>query len=414
MTGKKRKVTIYFAVFLLVMLVCTVVSRGVYAYQMPRIQVGYPERATITKTVEGDGVVEAAEEIPVVVKDGIRIAKVNVAPSQLVEPGQVLLTLDVEDLSQMVEKVNQELSLIQLKQQELTDGRAKQESQQNQNIARAKEDLSSVTTNQETQVQMAQQEYDAAVNAMNAHPGLEPYLAAAQAADPEYQEKRAAAQAEGADDQTMQDFQSYEAQFNQRIQNNWNEECRVLEETRAEKQKALEAAKAASETAIKEAQRALEDAQETTGGEAGTTTESSTKEVENEQEEKQKELEEYQSLLNQNGEVTSPVAASVQAVNVSAGGKTTDEAAIMLGDLSGGYSFQGKIQAADRELLKVGDTMQLIFDGGRTRIEEVQAVAIDPQEDGTYLVEGMFQSKDVSVGQAGTMRSAERRVRQEV
>ena len=62
MIGKKRKVTIYFAVFLLVMLVCTVVSRGVYAYQMPRIQVGYPERATITKTVEGDGVVEAAEE----------------------------------------------------------------------------------------------------------------------------------------------------------------------------------------------------------------------------------------------------------------------------------------------------------------------------------------------------------------
>ena len=51
----KKKAVRYFAGFLIIMLVCTVVSRMVYAYQLPKVGVGSAEAKTISHKIEEGG-----------------------------------------------------------------------------------------------------------------------------------------------------------------------------------------------------------------------------------------------------------------------------------------------------------------------------------------------------------------------
>ena len=78
----KERAVKYFAVFLLFMLVCTIVSRGIYAWQMPKVVTETVETHTLTRKILADGVVLTKEEAPVVVEAGILVEKVCVVEGQ--------------------------------------------------------------------------------------------------------------------------------------------------------------------------------------------------------------------------------------------------------------------------------------------------------------------------------------------
>ena len=59
-----KKVMVGFAVFLGLMLICTVVSKSIYAYRLPMVTTCRPESKYVEHTVKADGIVVAGGERP--------------------------------------------------------------------------------------------------------------------------------------------------------------------------------------------------------------------------------------------------------------------------------------------------------------------------------------------------------------
>jgi len=91
------------AVFLLFMLLCTMISRGIYAYRMPRVAVGQASSKTISHTLCVEGSIEPARETAVVLAEGIRIREICVKAGGKVEADTTLLYLDEADLKKQME-----------------------------------------------------------------------------------------------------------------------------------------------------------------------------------------------------------------------------------------------------------------------------------------------------------------------
>lgn len=56
-----KKIMACFAAFLIVMIVCTVISKSVYAYRLPIVGTCRPESKYVEHKVEAEGIVVAGE-----------------------------------------------------------------------------------------------------------------------------------------------------------------------------------------------------------------------------------------------------------------------------------------------------------------------------------------------------------------
>ena len=59
---KQKKIAAAFGAFLGFMLLCTLISRAVYASGLPQVAAEYPSRMAITHKVEAEGVVQQGME----------------------------------------------------------------------------------------------------------------------------------------------------------------------------------------------------------------------------------------------------------------------------------------------------------------------------------------------------------------
>ena len=98
MGNKKKKWMIGLAVFLLVMLALTIISRSVYAYYLPLVETTTVQEKYIEHGFEEEGLVVAGNEIPVNTVSGLRIRQIPVQVGDRVEAGELLCRIDLEDL----------------------------------------------------------------------------------------------------------------------------------------------------------------------------------------------------------------------------------------------------------------------------------------------------------------------------
>ena len=92
------------------MWVCTIISKSIYVAQLPRVQVKTLEKKYIEHVVEGDGIVVAGGEQAVNVLPGLRVSNIKVQEGDLVEKGDLLFGIDLEDLSDMISDKEAELT----------------------------------------------------------------------------------------------------------------------------------------------------------------------------------------------------------------------------------------------------------------------------------------------------------------
>ena len=78
MKEKKRKIFTGFIIFLGIMWLCTLISRAVYAYQLPMVTVQKPDSKYVEHKVEAEGIVVAGGEIPVNFVSGLRLSGISV------------------------------------------------------------------------------------------------------------------------------------------------------------------------------------------------------------------------------------------------------------------------------------------------------------------------------------------------
>lgn len=159
-----KKVIAGFGVFLVFMALCTLISKSVYAYRLPMVSTLTPESKYVEHKVEAEGIVIAGGERPVVYEQGFRIESMPVKVGDRVEEGDVLFRIDLEDLEEMIEEKESEISQISLQINAILENQAIAKQKKELELARAREDYDTTARLQDTQVGRAMESYVQAEN----------------------------------------------------------------------------------------------------------------------------------------------------------------------------------------------------------------------------------------------------------
>lgn len=115
---RKRKIAWITAVFFILMLCFTVLSRAAWQNGTAVVQVGRPESRTIDHTVKAMGKIMQNQEIAVFTEPGQRILEVCVEEGQKVQKGELLFTIDEALLEEEILERQQELEKQRLQTQD--------------------------------------------------------------------------------------------------------------------------------------------------------------------------------------------------------------------------------------------------------------------------------------------------------
>ena len=108
-----RKWLKIFAAFLVLMWICTIISKSIYVARLPRVQVQTLQKKYVEHIVETDGIVTSGGELAVNVLPGLRVSSIKVQEGDYVEQGVLLFDIDLNDLSEAIS--NKEAELKKLK-----------------------------------------------------------------------------------------------------------------------------------------------------------------------------------------------------------------------------------------------------------------------------------------------------------
>lgn len=98
----KRKIVMVTAMLLLFMLLCTLISKSVYAYSLPQVTVEEAKKKTLGRLIRVSGAVSQSREYAVSTLPSIRVESVEVGKGDEVSEGTVLFTLDRQDLEEQI------------------------------------------------------------------------------------------------------------------------------------------------------------------------------------------------------------------------------------------------------------------------------------------------------------------------
>lgn len=306
-----KKVLIGFAAFLGFMVICTLISKSVYAYRLPMVSTCVPESKYIEHKVEAQGIVEAGGEKTVTYLAGLRIDSVLVHVGDRVEEGDALFQVDLEDLKELMEEKKNEMSKVSLQINAILENQAIEQQKREVELARAREDYDTTSRLQDTQVGRAMESYVQAENDLEENGGEEALKDALQSA------------AYGEAD-----------------------------------------AKAARDEAVKQAQRKVEDLL----WPEEITTELETARLE--QTVLSEKLQEYQKILDNQGVVTAPFSGVVTKIAVGAGERIPDTAVLLLSDESLPCQLKILLDKEQKNYISLGDQVLVSLEGKGRELEE--------------------------------------------
>ena len=159
MKEKNRKIFTGFIIFLGIMWLCTLISRAVYAYQLPMVTVQKPDSKYVEHTVEAEGIVVAGGEIPVNFVSGLRLSGISVREGDRVEEGDLLFTVDLTDLQEIIDAKQQEIDRISEQMASIEENQALAQQKRDLELARAREDYDTTARIQDTKVGRAAEAY---------------------------------------------------------------------------------------------------------------------------------------------------------------------------------------------------------------------------------------------------------------
>ncbi len=347
--NRKKKIVAGFFIFLVFMWLCTVISKSIYASKLPIVSTESIEQKYVEHIVKVDGIVIAGEKSPVTAISGLRVEHLSVQVGDSVEEGDVLFTIDMEDLTDLIEKKEAAISKLQTQIDTVL---------QNEELARQKKEL---------EEQRAREDYDALAR-------REDTLVGRGAEEVNQAEKDLE---NAGDDEALQDALQQAAY-------------------------AEADAKWQRETAMRDAERRVEDI-------IAPESEDSTLEVNRlELAGLQEDLAPYLDIREEEGRVLSPMSGIITDIYVSTGGRTSDSAVLLLADDSVPCQFKTTLTQEQKKYVGLNDEVSLKLDGSSKEKEAtVDYLSESSTMPGNYevyinLPEGMGVP-----GLSGTMSRAE-------
>ena len=437
-----------FGLFLAFMLLCTLISRSVYASGLPQVSTKTPEASALSHEVEAQGIVEAGRETAVTALSGLRCETVLVHTGDHVDTETALFQVDLEDLKEQIEEKQLAISKFQLEIQAQEQNRELEAEQKDEQKERAQEDYDVADASSSQTVARAEQDLAAAETALKEAEAEYEAWKAEQAAQPEEPETPEAPEEpeepetpeESEDPETPETGESGETetagqaeteQFTAAEQTNtpentdtsgtegessgdsentesgdvtedaWQEKLTSLRQAVETAKRALEDARQSRDSALETAERAVEDA------DSESTADNSLEINRLDLSSQQKELKEYQELLQADGIVYPEKEGIVTSIAVSPGERIPDGAALVMADLDSPLQFSASLTAEQKKYVNQGDSVSLKL-GSRTVEATADYIAESELSPGTYQLTVFLEEGEGELGESGTL-SAEMR-----
>ena len=382
--NKKQLAAAAFAVFFLIMAVCTAVSRAAASMVVPKVTTGKVQEGKLSILIQGKGTVETREESLLSLQTGLRVEKI-LQTGTVVKKGDVLLQYDQNYLQERIEEKQAEIKKLELavEQAKLTgQPQARVEAAESaqrdvqlseDNYAKAWEDYNAAAEAYETGAAGQQQNLDQELQA--AEEEKERVLQQAQ-------ELEAAGEAEEAEKLRQQAEENAE-QRKAQAQSAYDSAIQELELQKSQAEESLQA----QDSARAQAYNAYESAKEQDAAaaendkktaEAGSYT---TQSAQVDLELAKKELEKLQKVQSENGEVKAPEDGVLKSSTIAAGGVTDDTASLMFG--WGGYRVKGNLTAEDLSKAETGDEVKIMVPGqGKTLKKNIGEISGNTNQQG--------------------------------
>ena len=367
-TEKLKKWCMALGIFLVLMWICTIVSKSIYVSGLPRVTVQTPDKKYVEHIVDTEGIVVAGGEFAVNTTPGIRVSSLKVQEGDFVQEDDLLFCVDLEDLDSMISERERQLKKLKYQLADLLANQTLASQKKETDIAWVKEDYDK--TDRETKETVER---------------MEKALEDAEDALEEYLETDAANQTVSGSDASLQQ----------------NKE--VLENAVYEARQNLEKANRDRDEALRQKQRELDGAN--TPGMA----DSSAAVYQLDIEALQAELKEFYDLRKVGGEVRADREGFVSQIQIGTGGRTSSTAAMLLTDGQIPCQFKFSITKEQGKYLHLGDKVKLKIEGNSN---------IEAKVD--YLTENMAGGYDMicrlpeKVGQPGSSGSMKRTVQGEL
>lgn len=382
--NKKQLAAAAFAVFFLIMAVCTAVSRAAASMVVPKVTTGKVQEGKLSILIQGKGTVETREESLLSLQTGLRVEKI-LQTGTVVKKGDVLLQYDQNYLQERIEEKQAEIKKLELavEQAKLTgQPQARVEAAESaqrdvqlseDNYAKAWEDYNAAAEAYETGAAGQQQNLDQELQA--AEEEKERVLQQAQ-------ELEAVGEAEEAEKLRQQAEENAE-QRKAQAQSAYDSAIQELELQKSQAEESLQA----QDSARAQAYNAYESAKEQDAAaaendkktaEAGSYT---TQSAQVDLELAKKELEKLQKVQSENGEVKAPEDGVLKSSTIAAGGVTDDTASLMFG--WGGYRVKGNLTAEDLSKAETGDEVKIMVPGqGKTLKKNIGEISGNTNQQG--------------------------------
>lgn len=416
------------AAFLVVMVLCTILSRAATNIITPAVKVTAPQKGALSYRISASGTAVENQSRAVFTVSDIRISQVLVRQGETVQKGDTLFELDLEDLQDKVEEKEKEIEKAELQMKDMDSRESVQQEKIIQAQKRAQEDYDRTMKGTDAQVEAAYQAKLEAEEKLRLFSGQEadnegrdmdavlkilqeacdnkgrlledvlerltatqenPEADAGEKETLRQEAEQAKAEKEAAD-AALEEF--YAKQESVQSQND-SEQLQSLEEAARQAGQAYQEALYDQEERLAAADRSREDAG------SAQASDSSRKIMDIDKGMLEKKLNKIKALLKQKGILTAPVSGVIQKLNVEAGSFTTDALAVSIADTSAGSRFVAQIPKEQKMYAAVGDEVTLKLQSG----EELTGLTVDTITEnqgnsGLYDISVSLQKGELGIG----------------
>lgn len=336
MDKRRKKIVAGLAIFMAFMWLCTLVSKSIYASKLPMVSTTRADSKYIEHIVEAEGIVEAGAKLPVAVLSGLRVEELAVHTGDKVEEGDLLFTVDLEDLKQIMEEQELAAAKTQLQIDTIVHNKELAQNQKALEEARAREDYDALARYQDTLVGRAAEDVVQAEKALEELPD----------------ESRG----NGSEEEELLKRQLQAAAYAE-ADAKWNRD-----------------------NTIKDAGRKVEDILQEENADATLAV------YRTELAAVQEKIAAYRAVLDREGKITAPMSGTVTDVYLQAGGRVPDTASFLLADNEVACQFRAALTKEQKSYVNLGDDVRLELDGRRKIDVKVDYLEENENMPGSYTV----------------------------
>lgn len=359
----KKKALKIFLIFMGCMLILTLISRGIYAYTLPRVSTISISTIALDHSVRGEGCVEKKNEAPICILPGIRIDEICVKEGEKVKEGDTLLRLNEEDLKEYIASLQTEVTTLALQISDAKNNAALAASEKQKEIDRASADYNTTASQYDRKISEAGADLQRAIEARDVLGSRDSYKSTVSGNDPG---------------------------------NEWDSLYKPLDEAVISAQRAYDDAVEAKNNAMVNAGRKLEDTQ--TPAASDSTSKSTSLLLA----EKKATMEKYQSLLENGVDIVSDTDGIISALNIKPGDITPQTASLLIATISENLTFSASVSKEALKYISVGDHVTLGFHSGADKTDDALVTSINQEDTSdSYQLEVTFDSALASIGETG-------------